>query len=98
METREANEGSTSPGQPPSEQADALVLFGATGDLARKKLFSALYDMTAEGRLEIPVIGIARSSWSDDEFRAHAREAIAATVTAPDPAVVDALIARLSLV
>ena len=85
METREANEGFASAGAPPSERADALVLFGATGDLARKKLFPALYDMAAEGRLDIPVIGIARSSWDDDEFRAHAREAIAATVSAPDP-------------
>lgn len=98
METREANEGSESAGAPPSQRADVLVLFGATGDLARKKLFSALYDMAADGRLDIPVVGIARSSWDDDQFRAHVREAIAATVTAPEPAVVDALVDRLSLV
>jgi glucose-6-phosphate 1-dehydrogenase len=56
-----------SAGAPPSERADALVLFGASGDLARKWLFSALYDMAAAGRLDIPVIGIALSDVDDDE-------------------------------
>lgn len=40
-------------------RADALVLFGATGDLARKKLFSALYQLEAQNRLKLPVIGVA---------------------------------------
>ncbi len=79
-------------------RSDALVLFGATGDLARKKLFSSLYHLTKHGRLDLPVIGVARSDWSDDRFRQHVRESIGATVTSPEKAIVDALCARLSLI
>ena len=43
--------------QPPS---DALVLFGATGDLAYKKLYPALHNLARRGRLDVPVIGVAR--------------------------------------
>ncbi len=57
-------------------RADALVLFGATGDLAKRKLFPALYHLESNGLLDIPVIGVARSDWTDDGFREHAREAI----------------------
>ena len=56
--------------------ADAFLLFGATGDLARKKLFPALYELTREGRVDMPVVGIARSDWSDDDLRDRARESI----------------------
>jgi glucose-6-phosphate 1-dehydrogenase len=82
----------------PPPASDALVLFGATGDLARKKLYFALYHMTAGGRLDIPVVGIARSGWDDARFATHVRDAIAETVTDPDPAVVDRLASGLSLV
>ena len=50
-------------------RADALVLFGATGDLARKKLFGALYRLEAQHRLDLPVIGVAPSDWDDERFR-----------------------------
>ena len=56
--------------------ADALILFGISGDLARRKLFSALYDLTAVGALEMPVIGVAASDWDDDELRLNARGAL----------------------
>ena len=56
--------------------ADALVIFGATGDLARKKLHHALYRLTKRGRLELPVIGVARTAMGDDQFRELAREAV----------------------
>ncbi|HYN55617.1 MAG TPA: glucose-6-phosphate dehydrogenase [Motilibacterales bacterium] len=79
-------------------RSDALVLFGATGDLARKKLFSAIYNMAAGGRLGIPVVGIARSGWDDARFRDHVRGAIADTVAETDPAVVEALLGQLFLV
>ena len=51
--------------QPP---ADALVLFGATGDLAKRKLFPALYHLERHGTLKVPVIGVARSDWTDEAF------------------------------
>jgi len=79
-------------------RADALVLFGATGDLARKKLFSALYQLEAQDRLNLPVIGVALSDWDDDKFRDHARSAIGATVKGADPVVVQRLCQRLTLV
>lgn len=56
--------------------ADALVLFGITGDLARKKLFQALYRLEADGMLGVPVIGVASSNWSLDELRDNAHAAL----------------------
>ena len=78
--------------------ADALVLFGATGDLAKRKLFPSLYRLEKSGSLDVPVIGVARSDWSDEDFRLHARESIEKHIDAPDPAVIDSLCARLDLV
>lgn len=56
--------------------ADVLLLFGISGDLARRKLFPALYDLEAEGRLNLPVIGVASSQWTDDDLRRRARESL----------------------
>jgi len=47
-------------------EADVLVLFGATGDLSKKKLFPSLYNLERTGRLAVPVIGVARSVWTDE--------------------------------
>ena len=58
------------------ERSDALVFFGATGDLAFKKIFPALYAMTRAGQLDVPVIGVARSGWSAEQFRARARQSV----------------------
>ncbi|MGH9126480.1 MAG: glucose-6-phosphate dehydrogenase [Acidimicrobiales bacterium] len=80
------------------QKADALVLFGATGDLAKKKLFPALYHMTAAGDLTVLVIGVAKSDWDDDGLRAYAKSAIAATVKAVDEGVLERLLQQLSMV
>lgn len=56
--------------------ADALILFGITGDLARKRLFTALYHLTEEGVADIPIIGVATRAWDDDILRNRAREAL----------------------
>ena len=58
--------------------SDALVLFGATGDLAKKKIFPAIYNMTKTDHDHVPVVGFASSEWDDDRLRQHAREAIEA--------------------
>jgi glucose-6-phosphate 1-dehydrogenase len=58
---------------PPS---DALVFFGATGDLAYKKIFPALQGMVRRGHLAVPVIGVARSGWTLDKFKARARDSV----------------------
>jgi glucose-6-phosphate 1-dehydrogenase len=59
-------------------RSGALVIFGATGDLVFKKIFPALYAMARRGRLQVPVIGVARSPWNVDRFRERARESIEA--------------------
>ena len=56
--------------------ADALVVFGATGDLAHKQIFPALYAMSRSGALKVPVIGVASSKWSAEQLRARARESV----------------------
>jgi glucose-6-phosphate 1-dehydrogenase len=61
------------------QKADALVVFGITGDLAKKQTFQALYRLTCHGRLECPVVGVAADDWTTDHLRDHARESIAAT-------------------
>lgn len=57
--------------------SDALVFFGASGDLAYKQIFPALHSMILHGHLDAPVIGVARSEWSIDDFRARVRQSIA---------------------
>ncbi|HET9772257.1 MAG TPA: glucose-6-phosphate dehydrogenase [Acidimicrobiia bacterium] len=80
-------------------RADALALFGATGDLAYKKLFPALYHLAGRGVLDgLPIIGVASSDWDDEALRHRARESIAAGVGDADPAVVDRLTAALGYV
>ncbi len=56
--------------------SDALVFFGATGDLAFKQIFPALQAMVHRGRLDVPVIGVAREAWSLDQFKARARTSL----------------------
>ncbi|MGN0116427.1 MAG: glucose-6-phosphate dehydrogenase, partial [Streptomyces albidoflavus] len=80
------------------ERADALVLFGITGDLARKMLLPALYHLTARGDLTVPVVGVASTGWDDAALRAHARQAVVEAVPDADPAVLDRLAGRLSMV
>jgi glucose-6-phosphate 1-dehydrogenase len=63
-----------------SSRSDALVLFGATGDLAYKKIFPALYAMAKRGHLEVPVIGVARSEWDLERFQARVRDSVAQDV------------------
>lgn len=59
-----------------SKRSDALVLFGATGDLAYKKLFPALYAMARRGMLDVPVIGVASSNWSRAQLHERATNSI----------------------
>ncbi len=56
--------------------ADALVVFGATGDLAYKQIFPALQSMVRRGVLEVPVIGVAKSGWRLSDFQARARDSV----------------------
>jgi glucose-6-phosphate 1-dehydrogenase len=56
--------------------SDALVFFGATGDLAHKKIFPALQSMIKRGYLAVPVIGVAKAGWNLEQFRARAHESL----------------------
>jgi glucose-6-phosphate 1-dehydrogenase len=58
------------------EKSDALVLFGATGDLARKKIFPALHELVRTGRLSVPVVGVSRGGLTRDQILARARDGI----------------------
>src|ERR1700689_5234271 len=56
--------------------SDAFVFFGATGDLAYKKIFPALQAMLKRGHLNVPVIGVAKAGWTLDQFRARAHDSL----------------------
>ncbi len=56
--------------------SDALVFFGATGDLAYKKIFPSLQAMVKRGTLDVPVIGVAKAGWSLDQFKARAYDSL----------------------
>src|SRR5512136_756403 len=56
--------------------SDVFVFFGATGDLAYKKIFPALQAMTRRGHLDVPVIGVAKAGWTLDQLRARARDSV----------------------
>ncbi len=57
-------------------QSDALVFFGATGDLAHKKIFPALQAMVKRGHLNVPVIGVAKAGWNLDQLKARAHDSL----------------------
>ena len=81
-----------------STRSDALVLFGATGDLAKKMVLPALYRMAEAGRLELPVIGVARSDLDDEGFRSQARDAVEAVNDTIDKDTMSDFLGQLSLV
>lgn len=58
------------------DRSDAIVLLGATGDLAHRKIYPALRAMARRGQLDVPVIGVARSGWTDDQFRERVRDSL----------------------
>jgi len=81
-----------------STPADVLVLFGATGDLAKKKLFPALYNMALHDALNAEVVGVASTRWDHEQFISNAFEAIRTRVPNVDEKVLAGLDKKLSLV
>ena len=63
----------------PPSRSDALVVFGATGDLAYKKIFPSLQAMVKRGNLDVPVIGVAKAGWNLEQFKARARDSLGRT-------------------
>ena len=80
------------------DEADVLVLFGATGDLAKKKLFPALYNMARSGFLTTDVIGVASTKWNHEQFVTYASDSIKNVVKAPDDKVLEFLDKHLDLI
>jgi glucose-6-phosphate 1-dehydrogenase len=77
---------------------DALVVFGITGDLARKLTFQSLYRLERRGLLDCPVIGVASADWSDDQLRQFARESLHDSGEAIDDEILERFAARLRYV
>lgn len=79
-------------------RSDALVIFGFTGDLAYKKIIPALYTMVRRGALDVPVIGVARESWSPERLCQRVRGALAGLKGGIDEAVFSRLSSLLQIV
>jgi glucose-6-phosphate 1-dehydrogenase len=79
-------------------RSDALVLFGATGDLVKKKIFPALYAMAKRGVLHVPVVGVASSKWSLEQLRRQATDSIRQSGRIDDRRALDHLLSLLSYV
>src|SRR5271157_2196774 len=59
-----------------AQHSDALVFFGATGDLAYKQIFPALQAMLKRGNLTVPVIGVAKAGWNLDQLKTRAKDSL----------------------
>src|SRR5471032_2255120 len=79
-------------------QSDALVLFGATGDLAHKMIFPALYAMVKRGVLTVPVIGVALPKWTLAQLRARVKDSIRRSGGIDNRRALDRLMSLLSYV
>ena len=79
-------------------RADVLVFFGATGDLAKKKLFPALYDLQELGELDQKIIGVASSKWTQDVFKANVESALRAQKSDLDEIALTKLLGEMQLV
>ena len=78
-------------------KADALVLFGATGDLAKKKLFPALYDLEELNELDVEIFGVASSKWTQEVFRENVETAIRTRKPDADEKVLGKLLSEMQL-
>ncbi len=80
------------------KHSDALVLFGVTGDLARKQIFPALYAMTKRGMLEVPVIGVAGREWTQQQLRDSVTDGIEQAGGVSDKRALQRLLSRMTYV
>jgi glucose-6-phosphate 1-dehydrogenase len=88
--------GATAAGADGAAPADALVVFGITGDLAKVMTFHSLYRLEQRGLLDCPIVGVAAQDWTVDQLRDHARECIVNCGETIDDEVFGRLSARLS--
>ena len=79
-------------------KADALVLFGATGDLAKKKLFPALYDLADLGELDLEIFGVASSKWTQEVFKENVEGAVRTRKPDVDEKALEKLLSEIRLI
>jgi glucose-6-phosphate 1-dehydrogenase len=84
--------------KPCMKPADALVIFGVTGDLAHKMIFPALYAMAQRGVLDFPVIGVAGRQWSREQLREHVTSSVSQAGAISDMAALEHLLSQLRYV
>ncbi len=97
MAAEPASSASAAAGSGP-RPADALAIFGITGDLAKVMTFRSLYRLERRGLLDCPIVGVAADDWSVEQLRTHARQCIEGTGEQLDAAVFERFAARLSYV
>jgi len=78
--------------------SDALVLFGATGDLCFKKIYPALYHLVRRGHLTVPVVGVARAGWNLEQLADRVRESVHTAVKPADEGILAKLVGLLRYV
>src|SRR5436305_7823 len=81
-----------------SDKVDALVIFGATGDLAKIETFPALVGLVERGVLDVPVIGVAKSGWGLEQFRDYAAASLRLNHMDPDTATAQKMLGLLRYV
>src|ERR1700758_3503277 len=81
-----------------ADQVDALVIFGATGDLAKLETFPALVGLVERGRLDVPLVGVAKSGWGVEQFRGYAAASIKLNKMDPTPPAVTKMLSLLRYV
>lgn len=78
--------------------ADALVVFGVTGDLAHKMIFPALYALVKQGTLAVPIVGVAAPQWRLEQLRDYAKDSVQQSGQIDDPCALDTLLSLLRYV
>ncbi|MDT7554211.1 MAG: glucose-6-phosphate 1-dehydrogenase, partial [Pseudonocardiales bacterium] len=78
-----------------ARRGDVLVLFGITGDLARKMILPAIYRLVQRGELTVPVIGVALTDWDDERLRAHVGDSVRAAFEGDAGGVDEDVLSRL---
>ena len=81
-----------------SDKVDALVIFGATGDLAKIETFPALVGLVERGVLDVPVIGVAKSGWGLEQFRDYATASLKLNHMDPNSAAAQKMLGLLRYV
>jgi len=81
-----------------ASQADALVIFGITGDLAYKHVIPALHAMIRRGTLDVPIVGVAKSGWDLAQMQQRVRDSLAANQRVVDETAAERLLERFSYV